>query len=266
MPDETMNNAAAQEAPSQEQAPAEVASPSSGGGQAAPTQAQVNEWMFGGNKYTDPNELHKAAQRWEADITRKNQERASRDREMADRMGQYESIVNVIRNDDALKQLVISKIRAGQNPQEAVREVAQQIPDEVQEQLNTLMADKRSRDMDSAISDFERDHKEMGKEDWDVLGKWLDENEKDLQGVSPARQLRIAYAEAVVPKLKARFILTGQQQKEEEIKKGEKSAFLGSQAPTAGAKPASGPERKRGMTPAQEREYALKVFRAAGKK
>lgn len=266
MPDETMNNAAAQEAPSQEQAPAEVASPSSGGGQAAPTQAQVNEWMFGGNKYTDPNELHKAATRWEADITRKNQERAARDREMADRMGSYEALANVIRNDESLKQLVISKIRAGASPAEAVREAKQELPPEVTEQLNTLMADKRSRDMDAAISDFERAHKEMGKEDWDVLGKWLDENEKDLRGVSPERQLKIAYAEAVMPKLSARYIQMGQKQKEEEIQKGEKSAFLGSQAPTAGAKPSSTPERKRGMTPAQEREYALKVFRSVGKK
>src|SRR5689334_10492903 len=104
MPDESVNNQAASEASSQEQAGAEVASTSPEGAAAA-QQAQdqaaaQKEYMFGGNKYNDPDKLYEAARKWESDITRKNQERAAKDKEVATQMGQMKVVIDAIRSDD----------------------------------------------------------------------------------------------------------------------------------------------------------------------
>lgn len=270
MPDEVVEDQAGAEAQQSGQAAPEVTPASAGGGEAsqAATQAQQTpSWEFGGNKYNDPNKLYEAARKWEADITRKSQERSAKDKEVSIKMAQYERVIEAVRSDETLRQQVLQKIQAGQTPQQAVSQVAQQnLPPEVLERIETLEARERERIEDQAIEQFQKSHKDLTDPDWDAMGEWLDKNQEEIGHLKPARQLAMAYAEVVVPKRDAKLIELGAKQKEEEVKKGEKSSFLGSQAPTAQAKPAGAPERKRGMTPAQEREYALKVFRASGRK
>lgn len=95
---------------------------------------------------------------------------------------------------------------------------------------------------------------------------FLKENEQEIGGFSPTRQLQLAWAEVVVPKRQASLVAMGAKQKADEVQNGKKSSFLGSQAPTAGAKAGQMPQRKRGMTPAEERAYAQSVWERNSKK
>lgn len=269
MPDEIVDDKAGAEAGTTGEAAPEVDSQSQTSAVPVDGSTAAPSWQFGGNTYSDPNKLYEAARKWESENTRKWQERAQKDKETTGRMGQMESIINAIRGDEALRQQVIQRMQAGQTQQQAVQGVATQLPPEVLKKLETvdyLESRERDREHDAAIDTFAKSHKEMGEKDWESISGWLEKNEEWAGKLEPHRQLALAYAEVVVPTLSARFQQMGQQQKEDEIKKGGKSAFLGSQAPTAGAKPAATPERKRGMSPSEEREYALKVFRAAGQK
>lgn len=259
------------EAESQQAAP-EVTQATNGGadGGAAASQQQASpSWKVGDTAYTDPNEMHKAFLKWQGDFTRKNQEYAKQQKETSLKMGQYEAIVNAIRSDETLRQQVLQRIQAGQNPQQAVQQVGQQLPPEVVARLEALESAEKARIEDAAIDTFQSSHKDLTNDEWLAMEKYLGENEEEIGDMKPHRQLALAYAEVVVPARhqKAAMASLQSKQKEEESEKGKKSAFLGSQAPTAGAKGGNGlPERKRGATPAEEREYALKVFRASAKK
>jgi hypothetical protein len=272
MPDETMSDQAAVEAQGTEQAASEVTSQSQtsetvGSENTSATAGQQWKFDFGGNTYTDPNKFHEAAKKWEAEVTRKNQERAQRDRDTANKIGQYESVVAAINRNPALRDQVVQAIKAGMPPQQAIQQAAEQnLPPEVMQRIGFLEGREREREQGAAIDDFAKSHKELTEKEWGAIEGWLKENESWCGNLPPNRQLALAYSEAVVPTLSARWLEMGQKQKEEEIKNGGKSAFLGSQAPTAGAKPTGLPERPRHATPAQERDWAQKVFRANANK
>lgn len=275
MPDEVMDDKAGTGVPGTEQTAPEIAPASpTGGGEGTPSsQNEAQFWTVGDQKFPQSlegaHQMAKAWGDWWGKNTKSSQERAAKDKELTQKMGQYEAIVSVIRSDESLRQLVLQKIQAGQSPRQAVGEVAAQaqaqLPPEYVERLEKIEAAERERVEDAAIDAFGKSHKDISDKEWDEIGDWIDKQEW-VQRLEPHQQLSIAYAEVVVPKRSASLIQMGQKQKEEEIRKGERSSFLGSQAPTAGAKPSGMPERKRHMTPAEEREYALKVFRASGKK
>ena len=271
MPDEVEGEQAGAEAVEQ-QAAAEATPTTEGATQGSSTSAQGTSWKVGDTVYTDPNEMYKSYVKWTGDFTRKSQDFSRKEKEYSQKIGTYERAFEIIKSDPSLTELVRAKIQAGMSPQQAVQSTAQQqLPPEVMEKLgkvDMLEAKEREREETSAVDDFYKSHKDLTDEEWDQMGEFVDENGPNaewLKSHPPERQLRIAYAEVIIParQQKAAMAAHAEKQKGEESENGRKSAFLGSQAPTAGAKPTGMPERKRGMTPAEERAWATKVYNAS---
>lgn len=223
-------------------------------------------WQVGDQKYPRSVEggeqMAKAYQKWQGDYTRKMQEYSKVREEHAAYNHLFQ---NVIRKDPELLRQVEARMRAGQSKEQAVEQTAaQSLPPEVMERLQTLEADRMERVQSQALDEFEKKHTDLTNEDWDSMEKWMVENKEwlarnqDLRD-NPSRMLTLAYAEVIVPKRTTQAYEQGQRAKEEEVKKGKSSSFLGSQAPTAGAK-ASQNKWKRGMTPAEEKAYAEQVW------
>ncbi len=269
MPDDVEGEQAEAEAGSQQAAPEATQTTegaiNDGGstGSANPTPS----WKVGDTTYTDPNEMYKGFVKWQGEYTRKMQERAAKDREITGKMGQYEAVINAIRSDENLRGMVIARMQAGQTQAQAEQGVARQmqLPPEVMEKLgkvDQLEAKEKEREYDAAINTFSQSHKDLTDDEWDQMGDYAEKNDEWLAKLPPERQITLAYAEVVLPARQQKQAMAdlAAKQKGEESENGKKSAFLGSQAPTAGAKPAGLPERKRGMTPAEERAYAMKVY------
>jgi len=270
MPDEVEGVQAEAEAVEQ-QAASEATQTNEGATQGGPTSAQnTPSWKVGDTVYTDPNEMYKGFVKWQGDYTRKMQDRAAKDKETTTRMGQYEKVVQAVLSDPQLVQQVKARIQAGQSPQQAVQQTvqqAQQIPPEFAEKLSYLEAKEQEREETASLESFEKSHKDLTDPEWDLMGEWIDSNEDALKGKgwSPSDILEYAFLKTVHPARlqKSAMADLAAKQKGEEAENGKKSAFLGSQAPTAGAKPTGLPERKRGMTPAEERAWAKKVYDAS---
>lgn len=265
MPDEVEGEQAGAEAVEQ-QAAAEATPSTEGATQGATTTAPGNSWKVGDTVYTDPNEMYKSYVKWQGDFTRKSQDFSRKEKEYTQKVQTYERAFEIIKSDPSLTELVRAKIQAGMSPQQAVQQTAQQqIPPEVAQKLEYLEAKEQEREHDAAIESFSRSHKDLSDADWDQMGDYIDKNEEWIAKLSPDRQIAVAYAEVVIPARQQKTALAelATKQKGEESENGKKSAFLGSQAPTAGAKPTGLPERKRGMTPAEERAWAKKVYDAS---
>ncbi len=78
--------------------------------------------------------------------------------------------------------------------------------------------------------------------------------------VTPYQMIEIAYNSAVLPQRMAQAHAAGQQQAQEEVRRGQGKPLLGSQAATAGARSQSNERPKGKLNPAQEREWAQKVY------
>lgn len=267
MPDDVEGEQAEVEAGSQQATPEAVQTTEGATQEGSTTPAASPSWKVGDTTYTDPNEMYKGFVKWQGEYTRKMQERAAKDREITGKMGQYEAVINAIRSDENLRNMVIARMQAGQTQAQAEQGVARQmqLPPEVMEKINHLESKEREREYDAAISTFSQSHKDLSDEEWDQMGDYAEKNDEWLAKLPPERQITLAYAEVVLPARQQKQAMAelAAKQKGEESENGKKSAFLGSQAPTAGAKPAGLPERKRGMTPAEERAYAMKVYNAS---
>lgn len=268
MPDDVEGEQAEVEAGSQQATP-EAVQTTEGATQETSTSSSSGtpSWKVGDTTYTDPNEMYKGFVKWQGDFTRKSQDYSKKEKEYTQRLQTYERAFEIIKSDPSLTELVRAKIQAGMSPQQAVQQTAQQmqVPPEIMEKLNHLESKERDREYDAAISTFSQSHKDLSDEEWDQMGDYAEKNDEWLAKLPPERQITLAYAEVVLPSRQQKQAMAelANKQKGEESENGKKSAFLGSQAPTAGAKPAGLPERKRGMTPAEERAYAMKVYNAS---
>ncbi len=267
MPDEVEGEQAEVEAGLQQATP-EAAPTTEGATQGGTSAPSTPSWKVGDTTYTDPNEMYKGFTKWQGDFTRKSQEYSRKEKEYSQKIQTYERAFEIIKSDPSLTELVRAKIQAGMSPQQAVQQTASQIPPEFAEKLSYLEAKEQEREHDAAIDSFGKAHKDLTDEEWDQMGDYIEKNEEWAGKLAPARQIALAYAEVVIPARQQKSALAelAAKQKGEEAENGKKSAFLGSQAPTAGAKPTTLPERKRGMTPAEERAYAMKVYNASKSK
>jgi hypothetical protein len=268
MPDEVEGEQAEVEAVEQ-QATTEATPSTEGASTGGSTSAPGTSWKVGDTTYTDPNEMYKGFVKWQGDFTRKSQDYSKKEKEYTQRLQTYEKAFEIIKSDPSLTELVRAKIQAGMSPQQAVQQTAQQaqIPPEYAQKLEYLESKEQEREETASVDSFSKAHRDLTDPEWDQMGAWIDENEKTLQGkgFSPSEILEYAFMKTVYQERqqKAALAAHAEKQKGEEVENGKKSAFLGSQAPTAGAKPSSLPERKRGMTPAEERAYTKKMWDAS---
>jgi hypothetical protein len=272
MPDEVEGEQAEVEAGNQ-QATSEAVQTNEGAAQGGATSApNTPSWKVGDTVYTDPNEMYNGFVKWQGDFTRKSQDYSRKEKEYSQKIQTYERAFEIIRSDPSLTELVRAKIQAGMSPQQAVQQTAQQaqIPPEVAEKLSYLEAKEQEREETASLEAFEKSHKDLTDPEWDLMGEWIDKNEDALKdkGWSPSDILEYAFLKTVHPARLQKTALAdlAAKQKGEESENGKKSSFLGSQAPTAGAKPTGLPERKRGMTPAEERAYTKTGYQASKSK
>ncbi len=268
MPDDVTGEQAEVEAVEQ-QATTEATPTTEGATQGASTSTPSTSWKVGDTTYTDPNEMYKGFVKWQGDFTRKSQDYSKREKEYSQKLQTYERAFEIIKSDPSLTELVRAKIQAGMSPQQAVQQTAQQaqIPPEVTQKLEYLESKEQEREEAASVDSFQKTHRDLTDPEWDQMGAWIDSNEDAMKGrgFSPSEILEYAFMKTVYQdrQQKAALSAHAEKQKGEESENGKKSAFLGSQAPTAGAKPTGLPARKRGMTPAEERAYTQKVWDAS---
>jgi hypothetical protein len=239
----------------------QTAAPSNTGGGATP-----REYRLGDTTYKGEDELYKGAQRWQGEFTRVSQERSNLQRENAG----LRAVFDVVKSDPRLQQEVLQRIRAGQSPQQAVKDTAQAHP-EVLQQMHSLKSEvqelRQARlvdEQDRAQYEFRDKHKDINDKEWHSMAEYIGANAEWLQraNLTPQQMIELSYNSTVLPQRLSMAHAAGQQAKEDEIRKGQGSRLMGSQAASSSARATSNERPKGKLTPAQERAYAGKVFAA----
>jgi len=266
--EETTGNEAAQEvqADAGQAGATEVAAAASQTGNASDA-VQVTgtpTWKIGDTTYSKADEMAEAFRKFYGKFTQTHQE-AARLRE-ENKAGQL--LMDIIRSDPRLLNEVQMRMNAGATKQQAVQQTAQahQNDPALVDRLNAVEEKLILREQDMAQEEFRKAHPDVNDSEWSAMAEWLADNAEAMEYYkdNPKFMIEMAWNQVVLPKRFTsqgpKLLEQGQRMKEEEIKKGKQSAFLGSQAPTAGAKstPLGRPKGK--LTDAQERAYAYKVW------
>lgn len=230
----------------------------------AQTQTQTpQEWKVGDTTFKSPGELHQGALRWQGDFTRVSQRLSGMEKEL----GGYKAVFQIVANDPRLAQEVRARMQAGQSQQQAVQQTAQAHPEMLQkvgsleEKIQKLEQARTIDEQDRAQYEFKQKHQDVKDEEWTAMANFIGQNHKWFgPEVTPTQMIEMAYHSVVLPQRYEGLQKQGLQQTQEETVKRVARPLLGSQAASAGTRAPDTGKPKGKLTPAQEREYANKVF------
>jgi hypothetical protein len=247
-------------------AAAEVTAPASTGGAGTQAQPEVVQgqtppvsWKVGDTTYTKPEDMAEAFRKFHGTFTQRSQEfsKLKTDSEAA------MELMKFIQEDPELLGEVRRRLQAGQSPQQALRGAQKAIKDDpefvnVSERLGGV-------ERQLAQERFQAEHQDLEEKDFDAIATYVADNAEWLKksGISYDQILDVAYNAVFRTKMGPKLLEQGQRMAEEAIVKGKKGAGIGSPSPTASAARPSKPYAK--MSPAEQREYAARLFKANAK-
>lgn len=225
-------------------------------------QVQATEYRVGDTTFKTPGELHQGALRWQGDFTRVSQEKAA----LAKELGGYKAVFQIVTQDPRLRQEVLQRMQGGQSQQQAVQQTAQAHPEMLQhfqslkQEVEGLKSYQQTLEQDRAQYEFKEKHPDIQEKEWTAMAEFIGKNHEWFgPSVTPYQMIEIAFNSAVLPQ-RMQAAAAGQQQMQAEAQVGQKKPLLGSQAASAGARAQSAERPKGKLNPAQEREWARKVY------